>query len=264
VQEKHRLASSRASAIHRDIKRGKTTLNEVIQSQTIDFPTVLTVVELMLGDKRQDFLVALANLHDTGYQWFIDKFSIGAPLALFSLKGVRFSQFRALKEQQLLQLRNELRGVWQIDDSDVAARTRIERYLRSWLAFPVVPDNNDAVISALQKRAGILDAPYVPISPSLELGRLIVDPRNLAAQLAQGVLEHHERMKVCANPECVIPYFLAKRRTQKYCEEGICVNYAARQYKRDYWRKTFGAGSPKPKNKTTKKGTKHGKNKANR
>lgn len=41
----------------------------------------------------------------------------------------------------------------------------------------------------------------------------------------------------CANPHCVAPYFIKKRKTQKYCEAGPCVSYAQRQAALRWWNK---------------------------
>jgi len=40
----------------------------------------------------------------------------------------------------------------------------------------------------------------------------------------------------CACPRCVTPYFLKRRRTQKFCESGTCVAWAASQYSLKWWR----------------------------
>jgi hypothetical protein len=46
---------------------------------------------------------------------------------------------------------------------------------------------------------------------------------------------HAKRLGFCGNPDCPAPYFRKKRRTQKYCEQGPCVQYAQRQYSLDWW-----------------------------
>jgi hypothetical protein len=43
------------------------------------------------------------------------------------------------------------------------------------------------------------------------------------------------KLGTCANPDCVAPYFIKKRRTQKFCEAGPCTAYAARQYTKQWW-----------------------------
>jgi hypothetical protein len=74
-------------------------------------------------------------------------------------------------------------------------------------------------------------------SAPLRLGRIVPDPTNLRSQLAIGILENWRRFRVCANPECVVPFFLARRKDQKYCEHGVCTSYAQRMYsKNSYYR----------------------------
>src|SRR5260221_9081429 len=43
------------------------------------------------------------------------------------------------------------------------------------------------------------------------------------------------KLGFCGNPDCPAPYFRKKRKTQKYCEQGPCVQYAQRQYSLDWW-----------------------------
>jgi hypothetical protein len=40
---------------------------------------------------------------------------------------------------------------------------------------------------------------------------------------------------VCGNPGCLSPYFIKKRTTQKFCDQGPCVMYAQRQYALKWW-----------------------------
>jgi hypothetical protein len=43
-----------------------------------------------------------------------------------------------------------------------------------------------------------------------------------------------DRMRICGNPECAAPYFIATRRSQKFCSED-CTKPAQREYKRRWW-----------------------------
>lgn len=43
------------------------------------------------------------------------------------------------------------------------------------------------------------------------------------------------KLGFCGNPDCPAPYFRKKRITQKYCEQGPCVQYAQRQYALNWW-----------------------------
>lgn len=40
---------------------------------------------------------------------------------------------------------------------------------------------------------------------------------------------------VCENPDCPAPYFIRKRKTQKFCEAGPCVEYGARVRANNWW-----------------------------
>jgi hypothetical protein len=43
-------------------------------------------------------------------------------------------------------------------------------------------------------------------------------------------------LRKCHNPDCAAPFFIARRRTQKFCELGPCTEYAQRQYALKWWR----------------------------
>jgi hypothetical protein len=51
-------------------------------------------------------------------------------------------------------------------------------------------------------------------------------------------LEH--RLAICANPKCLNPYFVRKRKTQIYCQAGPCVEEAQREQKRQWWARNRG------------------------
>jgi hypothetical protein len=46
-----------------------------------------------------------------------------------------------------------------------------------------------------------------------------------------------DRTGVCANPDCLAPYYLKKKRIQKICEAGPCTSWAQRQYANRWWAK---------------------------
>ena len=62
-------------------------------------------------------------------------------------------------------------------------------------------------------------------------------PRDLWASISFLYLwdSQAERLGFCGNPDCPAPYFRKKRKTQKYCEQGPCVQYAQRQYSLNWW-----------------------------
>jgi len=49
------------------------------------------------------------------------------------------------------------------------------------------------------------------------------------------LVEECDRMRCCLNENCDAPFFLARRRTQKYCSED-CAAPAVRQFKRTWWK----------------------------
>ena len=60
----------------------------------------------------------------------------------------------------------------------------------------------------------------------LGAGNLLFAVKNFPGQILTGILEHWARMARCANPDCSVPYFFAKRSNQIYCERGECTQYA--------------------------------------
>lgn len=51
-------------------------------------------------------------------------------------------------------------------------------------------------------------------------------------------------MRVCLNPDCPARYFVADRRSQKFCSEK-CAEPARREYKRRWWNDNRGSGARK-------------------
>src|SRR5262249_2860705 len=68
-------------------------------------------------------------------------------------------------------------------------------------------------------------------------GFVSLRPRDLWASICFLYLwdSQARRLGFFGNPDCPAPYFRKKRKTQKYCEQGPCVQYAQRRYSLDYW-----------------------------
>ena len=65
-----------------------------------------------------------------------------------------------------------------------------------------------------------------------------------------------DRARHCQNPDCVAPYFFAKRRSQKYCSE-VCALPAQRAFKRQWWAEhgsTRRQGTARKSRQSSKKG----------
>jgi hypothetical protein len=75
-----------------------------------------------------------------------------------------------------------------------------------------------------------------------------VDPFSLVGLRA---LQIADRMRYCPNPTCLSPYFIAYRRSQKYCTDA-CALPAQRELKRAWW-KEHGDEWRKARKASTKK-----------
>jgi hypothetical protein len=96
---------------------------------------------------------------------------------------------------------------------------------------------------ALQWAQERLDAER--FSVSFKKANLVVEPRSLMGTVCLLVLRDHAAGKtaICANSDCHSPYFIRKRKTQKYCEAGPCTEKAQRDQKREWWTRHRGKGS---------------------
>jgi hypothetical protein len=76
-------------------------------------------------------------------------------------------------------------------------------------------------------------------NPSVRAGGIELATENLWSLICMLFLLDHAGGKtaVCANPDCPAPYFLRKRKDQKFCEMGQCTAHAQRQYALKWWRK---------------------------
>ena len=76
---------------------------------------------------------------------------------------------------------------------------------------------------------------YQPFFPSIPARRLVPDTSCLRPMLIQGVFEQWHLLKHCANPVCLSPYFIAKRRDQLVCNAEICKAERQREHARKWW-----------------------------
>jgi hypothetical protein len=65
---------------------------------------------------------------------------------------------------------------------------------------------------------------------------------------------------VCKNPNCLVPYFVKKRKNQTLCEQGECVKWAQRQYSLRWWN-AEGGGKERRKKKLAERQNKRKRNK---
>lgn len=163
---------------------------------------LIAVNERKLAGFRQKLLIELANSRED--------------LARFSSRFGRM--FQPETNALFLSARRDLRAVWL---KSMSLKQK-QRYVDAWLL-------------AAFNRVG-----NVGLRAPLSVGRLVLDPRSFPAQLVVAILENWQRFAVCANPECIAPFFLSKRRTQKFCERGECTRYAQNQYALSWWKENRG------------------------
>ncbi len=97
----------------------------------------------------------------------------------------------------------------------------------------------------------------IPFRCSLLSCRLVPEPRNVRAMLIQGIFEHWGHLKYCANPNCLTPYFIAKRKDQSVCDAEICKAEKQREHARNWWNENRAKKNQKSlAGKATKKGSK--------
>ena len=94
--------------------------------------------------------------------------------------------------------------------------------------------------------------------PSVKAGGIELTTENLWSFICILFLLDRKAGKtgVCANPECPAPYFVRRRKDQKYCERGSCSAYAQRQYALGWWeRKGYEIRAKKSKARQAKRRT---------
>jgi hypothetical protein len=155
---------------------------------------------------RRSVLIELANLHDKGLLRFFRKW-IPVYAATVPVRADLFA------------MREQLRRIWMGERDPDSYEV-----LQGWLRDGARNVDGESIVEML--------------IPNFSEGRLEPAYNNFRIQLSEAVLEHSGQMATCRNPECVAQYFLAKRRTQLYCELGECTRYAQRLYALDWWNRT--------------------------
>jgi hypothetical protein len=96
-------------------------------------------------------------------------------------------------------------------------------------------------------------ADHVSFDPSDREG-IWIEARDLWAFICFLFLQDYRAGKTakCANPECLAPYFLKRRKTQKFCDADACVGWAQRQYALRWWRENRGKAKGRGRRKREK------------
>ena len=123
-----------------------------------------------------------------------------------------------------------------VSDADVQIAEAMQSLLReAWkgekLAVQVIQHGGD--LRHAQDEA--FGPPRLTVAPSSK--GIVIYAKDLWNFIRVAFLLDYERgrTKVCGNPECFLPYFLARRKDQKFCERGECTAYAQRRYALAWW-----------------------------
>jgi hypothetical protein len=65
-------------------------------------------------------------------------------------------------------------------------------------------------------------------------GEFVYKPRSEFQGAVYKLFQRSPFVKVCANPDCPAPYFIAHKTAQRYCEEA-CAKVFQREWKRRWW-----------------------------
>jgi hypothetical protein len=189
-----------------------------------------------VGGLFSELLVTLANLKgdDDSLKWFF---------------GRQHWWSFYMPDSGILRLRDELRYLWarnvppteksrkhyQDPSSDLPEETRaaILEIGKQMTTEAMMYDDKQLIILCWLS-SGSSGPPMILFGQ----GRIFPQPTYLRPMLAYAALDQARRFAVCQNPECPAPYFLARRKNQKYCERGPCTQYAQRVYSLGWWHRT--------------------------
>jgi hypothetical protein len=115
----------------------------------------------------------------------------------------------------LLPLRATLRAVWRAPD----------RRTKQWGMFRISQD------FFLQGDRTLIHPPWDNSADDALAGFKLPSRTEL---LLLEFMKWADLTKYCDNPDCNAPYFIASRRTQKYCSD-VCSKPAQRENKRQWW-----------------------------
>jgi hypothetical protein len=111
--------------------------------------------------------------------------------------------------RELGQLREALRRIWKEPD----IRTR------DWMAY------------------GLRYYELIGLNPALVNPEVTGRPLPAPTRFEQCLLhlaKCSDRARYCANPDCIAPYFFARRRSERYCSDA-CAAPGQREFKRRWW-----------------------------
>ena len=178
-----------------------------------------------IGQSTQ-LLEDLANMQDDGISHFRNKWKVS----------------RKYKNDDLLKLRDELATLWCEQCRQPGEERTVYRRAFSGLKNFLQHDSNVSggglqrvICQGWLRRE---QSPWI-VRWSDEEKQIFAKNTCLPALLALGCIRVAGRMRFCRNKECLSPFFMGKRKDQRYCSD-ICAAPAKREAKRKWWKENRG------------------------
>jgi hypothetical protein len=139
-------------------------------------------------------------------------------------------------------LQNMVRDLWTGDSSDALSGKLETILLTGQLGLGNSPPLNFLNLAPLPGVIGL----------DLRHKRFEYRPQTLLQKALYYLLKNFDKAKVCANPDCPAPYFIAPRSNTKFCS-AACVEEIRREAKRAWWENSGNEWREKRKKKKKKK-----------
>jgi hypothetical protein len=155
------------------------------------------------GAEHPDFVISQALTEEGWLEGVVHRLGEGGPRLISSRALMLAENIRKLQPNPVLRKRDILRLIWRGDES-------ANDYLKILLAG-----------SRMQF--------------DWKRGELVYEPQNDFEKAVYALFRNSKLAKVCGNPDCPAPLFVAQRKSGAYCEED-CAQVYQREWKRNWWR----------------------------
>ncbi len=183
---------------------------------------------LPVADPKQlaETLSDLANMRDDGYGHFLKRWG-------------EFYSERFYPPDELVLRRDELRLLWNTANGIKTVPAKARHLVEAWVTGnEVLGTLNEFICSQWLAAEGTraLTIRWNRQERSIHASRYC-----LPGVLMMGCLLYSERLRICGNPQCLTSYYIASRKTQRYCSNE-CAAPAKREAKRRWWKENRGKG----------------------
>jgi hypothetical protein len=220
----------------------------------VEFNSSKKILTRALARQLDKFLVEFANMQQSDR--LIRKFSSLLPPNLQSAHDFSPTFTKNLDELPAANLRayQELvQAVWEAPTN--AQRRYFGWKLRSRLYLAVEAMAREAIPQTIQREGGEW---HRVREWKLEYSTMLRSLQETPFEAALDRLDDlRERTKRCSNPDCPAPFFIAVRKSQRYCTES-CAGVFQRQAKQAWWQR-HGREWREQRREETGKGRRHGK-----